>query len=470
LAETIDMPRRINWLLGLLTVAVDAVMIITAFLFAYVLRRVTEYPRPLVPRPFSDYAGMLLIHVVALIVTFFLYRLYHFKGGLSRIDKAYSTMAAISFGTVASVGVTAFLYKNELDYPRVMIIYAWAVSIVFVMIGRLVTDQVRAYSRRASPRRVLIVGAGDVGRMILQKINQSPGLGYQTVGFVDDTAGRREVAGVPVLGNTSQLAQVIRDNHVREVIIGLPEAGHEELLELISQCEQEKATVRVFPNLFQIIASEISIDDLNGLPLLTVRDVALRGWRLTLKRAMDLLISTITLVVLSPWMLLTALLIKLDSPGPVFYAQERMGLDARPFQMLKFRSMRADAEKDTGPVWATADDARKTRLGSFLRRYSFDELPQFINVLVGEMSLVGPRPERPVFVEQFRQIVPRYMERHKERAGLTGWAQVNGQRGDTSIVERTKYDLWYIENWSLALDLKIMLKTLFTWFRDRNAY
>jgi len=464
------MRRRTNWVLSVFTVTVDAAMLACAFFFAYVLRRGTEYPQPLNPRPFTDYAGMLLIQVATHIATFFFYRLYHVKSGLSRVDKSYTIMAAVSFGTVSSVAVTSFLYKNELDYPRIMVIYAWVLSIVLVMAGRLLTDQLRAHFRRATPRSVLIVGAGDIGRMILQKINQSPNLGYRPIGFVDDLPGRREVAGTPVLGRTSQLAAIIREHRVREVIIGLPEAGHEELLDLISQCEQERATVRVFPNLFQIIASEISIDDLNGLPLLTVRDVALRGWRLAMKRWVDVIGSAVTLVLLSPFMLLVALLVKLDSPGPVFYAQERMGLDARPFPMLKFRSMRADAERETGPVWATPDDTRKTRLGSFLRRYSLDELPQFVNVLHGDMSLVGPRPERPVFVDQFRQIVPRYMDRHKEKAGLTGWAQINGLRGDTSVVERTKYDLWYIENWSLLLDVKIMIKTLLGFLRDRNAY
>ena len=464
------MQRKSNWVLNLATVALDAVMIILAFYAAYWLRRVTEYPRPLKPQPFGYYGGMLLIHVVTLLATFFVYRAYRFKPGLSHIDRSYSIMAAASFGTVASIAVTSFLYKNELDYPRAMIVYAWILSIVFVMTGRLLTDYFHARHRRAKPTRVLIIGSGDVGRMILQKINQSPGLGYQPVGFVDDTSGRKQVAGLPVLGNSSQVGFLIRKHAAQEVIIALPEASHEKALDLISQCEREKATVRVFPDVFQIIASEISIDELNGLPLLTVHDVALRGWRLTVKRGMDTVVTALGLILLSPFMLLTALLIKLDSPGPVFFSQERMGLDARPFQIIKFRSMRADAEKETGPVWTKPDDPRRTRLGTFIRRHSIDELPQLINVLMGDMSLVGPRPERPVFVEQFRQSVPRYMERHKEKAGMTGWAQINGLRGDTSIVERTKYDLWYIENWSLLLDLKILLSTVFGALRDKNAY
>jgi exopolysaccharide biosynthesis polyprenyl glycosylphosphotransferase len=185
---------------------------------------------------------------------------------------------------------------------------------------------------------------------------------------------------------------------------------------------------------------------------------------------MDLVGSALGLVLSSPLVLLTALLIKLDSPGSVFYTQERMGLDSQPFEMIKFRSMRAGAEDETGPVWAIKDDPRVTRMGAILRRFSLDELPQLINVFLGEMSLVGPRPERPVFVEQFKQLIPRYVERHQEKAGMTGWAQVNGLRGDTSIVERTKYDLYYIENWSLLFDFKIILKTFVKLFTTRNVY
>ncbi len=464
------MQRKTNWLLSLFTVFVDGLMIVAAFLAAYYLRRVTQYPRPLNEHPFTYYAGMLAIHTATTLVTFFFFRVYHFRHGSSRIDRSYTIVAAISFGSVAAIALTAFVYKNELDYPRAMVIYAWVLSILFVMVGRLLTGWLHSRFRRSNPTRVIVVGAGDVGRMIMQKITQSPQLGYQMVGFADDLPGRKDVSGFPVLGQTHQLRHLIEQHDVTEVIIGLPEASHEQVLDLISQAEQQKATVRVFPDVFQIIASEISIDDLNGLPLLTVRDVALRGWRMAVKRGMDLLVSGLTLVVISPMMMFIALLIKLDSPGPVFYAQERMGLDAKPFQVLKFRSMRADAEKDTGPVWAKKNDPRVTRLGNFIRRHSLDELPQFINVLVGDMSLVGPRPERPVFVEQFRQVVPRYMDRHREKAGLTGWAQVNGLRGDTSIIERTKYDLWYIENWSVWLDIKIIIKTAFGLFRDENAY
>jgi Undecaprenyl-phosphate glucose phosphotransferase len=306
--------------------------------------------------------------------------------------------------------------------------------------------------------------------MILQKIRQMPRLGYEVVGFIDgDDPPVDEIMGVPVLGGIDDIPELIREYEIEEVIIGRPELDHQRVLAIISRCERGQVGIKIFPDLFQIIATELSIGDLGGLPLLNVRDVALRGWRLTLKRAVDLLGSAVGLVIFSPALMLIAVAIKLDSPGPAFYAQERMGLDARSFWCLKFRSMRTDAESD-GPGWTVEADPRVTRLGRFIRRFSIDELPQLINVFIGDMSLVGPRPERPVYVEQFRRSIPRYMDRHREKAGMTGWAQVNGLRGDTSIAERTKYDLWYIENWSLWLDFKIILRTVFGLFGDRHAY
>lgn len=465
------MPHRPKALLGFLTAAVDVAMATIAFYLAYELRGFLPFPTPLRLGAFRNYLGQLIIHVVSLLVTFLFNRLYHSRRGGSRIDLFYSILSAVSIGTVVATALTYLTYRDDADLARGMIIYSWLATVGLVTLGRIFTLWLQQSMWRRQPDRLLLVGTGDTARIILQKSVQSPQLGYKVIGFVDGEGSGGDVAGVPVLGSRAELAEIVQKHDVQEVVIALPEASHDEMLDMISACEAANASVRIFPDLFQIVASELSISDLDGLPLLTVRDVALRGWQLAVKRAMDILISGVGLVFLSPLMLLVALLIKIESRGSVFYSQIRVGLDGQPFSMLKFRSMRADAEQDTGPVWATSDDPRRTRLGRFLRRLSFDELPQLINVLLGDMSLVGPRPERPVFVEQFKQVLPRYMERHREKAGITGWAQVNGLRGDTSIVERTKYDLYYIENWSLLFDLKIVLRTIVNPFRgDRSAY
>jgi exopolysaccharide biosynthesis polyprenyl glycosylphosphotransferase len=280
------------------------------------------------------------------------------------------------------------------------------------------------------------------------------------------------VLGIPILGDDyHQIPYLLDAYSVEQVIIALPDAQRSELVDLISLCRRGRVDIKIYPDMFAYMARDLSVDELGGVPLLTVRDIALRGWKLSLKRAMDIFGSVLGLVFLSPLMLLTAILIRLESPGPVFYAQERMGLDGRPFQMIKFRSMREDAESH-GPGWTVKDDPRVTNIGKFMRRTSWDEITQLINVLLGEMSLVGPRPERPLYVQEFRDRIPRYMERHQEKAGMTGWAQVNGLRGDTSIEERTESDLWYVENWSLWLDIKIIIRTVLNIFlrRDENAY
>jgi len=465
------MSRNARILFALLMVTVDALMAGLALYMAYQLRARIPFPTPLKLGLFRDYLALAAMHIASLLATLFIFRLYHLRRGRSRIDLLYGILSAVSIASLASTALAYLVYYRERDLTRGLLLYSWVLTIPLISLGRALTSRVQRTVRNRHPDRLLLIGTGDVAHMILQKTLQTPQLGFKVVGFADGQASSGDIAGVPILGPTSELPRILRDHDIRQVVIALPQASHAELLDLISVCEDARAEVRIFPDLFQIVASELSIDDLGGLPLLTVRDVALRGWKLTAKRAMDIVVSSIVLIVVSPLMLLIALLIKLESKGPVFYTQVRVGLDGKPFAMIKFRSMRTDAEKETGPVWATADDPRKTRLGAFLRKTSLDEFPQFINVLLGDMSLVGPRPERPVFVEQFRQVVPRYMERHREKAGITGWAQVNGLRGDTSIVERTKYDLYYIENWSLLFDLKIILRTAVNFFRrGGNAY
>ncbi|MCK6629639.1 MAG: undecaprenyl-phosphate glucose phosphotransferase [Anaerolineae bacterium] len=450
-------------------VVIDALMMGLAFFVGYQLRLRSDYENI---QPFSAYWGMMAVHVSAIMIVFFFYRLYHRQRSLSYVDQFYAIFGAASVGMIISIALISFFFKNTLDYPRLMMVYVWMLTILFTSLGRAIQSRVQLslQARNWGEERVLIVGTGEVGRMVMQKIKRSPGLGYRVVGFVDDEAKVRAVQDSPVLGTTDAIPELIESQKINEVIIAMPEASHQEILKIASKCDRGRVTIKVFPDVFQIMATEVSIGDLGGLPLLTMRDVALRGWRLTVKRVIDVVGSAITLVGLSPIMMLLAVLIKLDSEGPVFFTQERMGLDGKRFMMLKFRSMRADAEDETGPVWATPEDSRRTRLGTFIRRFSIDEFPQFINVLLGDMSLVGPRPERPVFVEQFKQSIPRYMDRHREKAGITGWAQINGLRGDTSIIERTKYDLWYIENWSVALDFRIMIRTILNIFTDRNAY
>lgn len=450
-------------------IIIDALMMALAFFVGYQLRLRSDYENI---QPFSAYWGMMAVHVSGIMIVFFFYRLYHRQRSLSYVDQFYAIFGAASVGMIISIALISFFFKNTLDYPRLMMVYVWMLTILFTSLGRAIQSRIQLslQARNWGEERVLIVGTGEVGRMVMQKIKRSPGLGYRVVGFVDDEAKVRAVQDSPVLGTTDAIPELIESQKINEVIIAMPEASHQEILKIASKCDRGRVTIKVFPDVFQIMATEVSIGDLGGLPLLTMRDVALRGWRLTVKRVIDVVGSAITLVGLSPIMMLLAVLIKLDSEGPVFFTQERMGLDGKRFMMLKFRSMRADAEDETGPVWATPEDSRRTRLGAFIRRFSIDEFPQFINVLLGDMSLVGPRPERPVFVEQFKQSIPRYMDRHREKAGITGWAQINGLRGDTSIIERTKYDLWYIENWSVALDFRIMIRTILNIFTDRNAY
>lgn len=456
--------NRARWLFILTLALVDATATGIAFYLAYQLRTPDN-------QTFIRYVPMMLIHVFSTLAVFFLNRMYHRKRGLSHLDEFYAIAGAASVGTVTAITFSTLLFKSTLDYPRLMMIYAWFISVGLITLGRVLHTRVQWWlqSRGMGEEKVLIVGAGEVGRMILQKIRLSPGLGYTVCGFVDVNSAPPSLMGVPVLGKTEEIPRIIEEHDVDEVIVGLPEASHQEILDIINLCQRGRVGIKVFPDVFQIMASEVSIGDLGGLPLLTVRDIALRGWKLTLKRGMDVILGAIGLVLLSPLLLLVAVLIKLDSPGPVFFVQQRMGLDAKPFPMLKFRSMRQDAE-EKGPGWTKPGDPRVTRLGHFIRRFSLDEFPQLINVLLGEMSLVGPRPEQPAYVEQFRQSIPRYMDRHREKAGVTGWAQVNGLRGDTSIAERTKYDLWYTENWSFLLDFRILIRTVARVFTDRNAY
>jgi exopolysaccharide biosynthesis polyprenyl glycosylphosphotransferase len=466
--------RSLSGLRGLYVLALvvsDFIMLRLAFVLAYRLRLLGE-PRGDSPAdPPTSYDDLALMCVVVIMLVFALRRLYIPRRGFGRVDLLYQIGAAVALGWLAALSTTLFIYRS-LEPPRLMLVY-WAllstglVWLVRVMLDSLLRD---AHQRGRDLERVLIVGDSEQAEVVQAKILSAPELGYRVVGFV---GGSNETPPLvqPVLGGLESIPDIVRQHSIGEVIIAWPGLTHQQLIEIVTGCTRQRVDIKVFPDIFELMAREVETSELTGLPLMRVRDVALRGWMRFLKRALDVAVSWAALVLLSPFLLLMAFLVKLTSPhGPILHVQERVGLDGRPFFMLKFRSMRPDAEVDTGPVWAVPNDPRRTRLGGFIRRFSLDELPQLINVLVGEMSLVGPRPERPEFVAQFAGLVPRYAERHMEKAGMTGWAQVNGLRGQTSVLERTEYDLFYIETWSLAFDIKILLKTLAAVIRDRNAY
>jgi Undecaprenyl-phosphate glucose phosphotransferase len=321
-------------------------------------------------------------------------------------------------------------------------------------------------------RRVLVVGAGRLGRAVVDKLADHPEAGLRSVGFVDDDPAKRAMSyrGVPVVGITAEAAGIVEEKRVDAVFLALPLEAHRTMLAVLKDVARTVADVRVVPDLLQHITFRAGVEDLDGLPVVHLTQVPLTGWMSLVKRTLDLAIAATALVLLSPLFAVIALAIRLSEGPPVLYRQQRMGLDGRPFEIVKFRSMRRGAEDESGPTWAGPEDPRRTAVGRFLRRWSLDELPQLVNVVKGEMSLVGPRPERPEFVREFKEKFPQYMVRHRVRAGITGWAQVHGWRGNTSVSKRIEYDLYYIENWSLALDLKILWMTLRYGLRHRNAY
>lgn len=478
--ETEAMNSRAHKIFVAAMLLVDLIAVDLSVWLAYQIRFASGWMPYQVFHPWAIYPPVVVVETLLFPITFVAQRLYRLKRGASRIDELYRIFTAVSIGTVVTMAITSFAFK-DLDYSRAMLSIAWLLCIFMVWIARLAQYWLHGFlrSRGIAEEKVLLVGSSTMSKLIANKIRHAPRLGYQLVGYVhgdltgngNEGGAEQALADLPVLGSVDQIGAIVHKCGINEVIVADPSFSHQDILDIVAKCEKEQVNIKVFPDVFQIMASEVAIGDLDGLPMVSIRDIALRGWNLTIKRALDLLVSVVALVLLSPLLLFISFLIKLTSPGaPVLYVQERVGLDGKPFPMIKFRSMRPDAEAATGPVWAKDKDPRRTRLGAFLRRFSIDELLQFVNVLLGEMSVVGPRPERPHFVEQFSLKVPRYLERHKEKAGITGWAQVNGLRGNTSIEERTAYDLWYVEHWTIWLDIKIMLRTLISVLRDKNAY
>jgi Undecaprenyl-phosphate glucose phosphotransferase len=445
----------------------DLVLVAGSWVAAYVIRFYVIGGVPV--RPFENYALQLLPILAVWGVAFKAFDLYRPHRLGSHLAEWFDIAKASTLGVLVLVSIMTFVFRGY-DYSRLVIVMFWAMSIAAASFSRGVFREALRVARRRgyNQRYAVIVGGGEPAAEVLRVLRRRPDVGIRVRGVLGDKY--ETVEGAKWLGAPEDIRRVLDAQQIDIVIIALPHGDYPRLTEILNQIGDDPVAIHLVPDIFGLASLRGGIEEFETLPIIHLRESPLYGWNLVLKRAFDILVGVAALLLALPIMAVIAAAVRSTSPGPIFYRQERMGLDGRRFQMLKFRTMRPDAESDTGPTWAVPDDPRRTGIGAWLRRSSLDELPQLINVLRGEMSLVGPRPERPGFVEDFRTRIPGYMLRHKVKAGMTGWAQINGWRGNTSLEKRIEYDLYYIERWSLAFDLSILLRTLWRGFTNRNAY
>jgi exopolysaccharide biosynthesis polyprenyl glycosylphosphotransferase len=452
----------------------DAVASNLAMLAAWFLRfRFEVIPLTKGPQDLSTYAQLLPIVTLVFPLAFAVQGLYRIRPARSRTEEWLAVAIGSVVATVVFSGVLLWVRPGNPDvlYSRATLAIFLVCAIVFVIVGRIFVRAAVELRHRGGRDldRVLIAGNGELARAVVERIEAHRELGFTIVGYLRN-GDDETLPGLACLGTIDEAESVIGAHRVEHVFVALPHASSKAMMALLDRLVRSVVSIHVVPDLLQFMVLRSRVEDIDGLPTINLSETPLEGWSRFVKRGFDLLVAGGAVLVFSPLMLAIALAIWLEDRGPIFYRQVRMGLDGKPFEILKFRSMRVNAEQETGAKWAERDDPRRTRVGRLIRAWSFDELPQLWNVLRGDMSVVGPRPERPQFVEQFRAELPHYMLRHKVRAGITGWAQVHGWRGNTSLRVRVEHDLYYIENWSLMLDLKILFMTVLHGWRHENAY
>ncbi len=451
----------------------DILIILTSWVLSYYIRFNTGiFPIDRGLPPFRWYLTMILPIIVICALTFRGFGLYRPQRLGTRMDEIFTISKACVTTAIFLIALTFFLKKY--DFSRIVLIMFTSINIIALATERAVLRGVFRYFRKKgyNLRHAFIVGCGDSAKELLHRFRNHPEIGINVKGLIctDPEDKNKEIEGVPVAGFYKDIKGLIKEYGIDKIFIALSWKEHEKVVDTLEHMGDEVVDIMFIPDIYEFMTLCGGIEEFDGLPIVNLRSTPLFGWNMVLKRSFDIALSSFFIIITSPLMVLIAMLVKITSPGPVFYTQERMGMDGATFSMLKFRSMRTGAEGRSGPVWASKDDCRCTLIGSLLRKTSLDELPQFLNVLKGDMSIVGPRPERPVFISEFRKNIPRYMLRHKVKAGMTGWAQVNGWRGDTDIGKRLDCDIYYIEHWSVLFDLKIVWLTLWKGFIHHNAY
>ena len=464
--------KRHNQVFTALRVILDIAVVAGSFWGAYALRfgSPRTWPYPELPAA-QESAIVLGIALVLWPISFRAMGLYRPQRQKTPLDEVFGVFKATVVAGLLLVSITYFVRQDR--YSRGMLAVFTALSFFGVSLERaFFKELLQALRRRGyNLRYLLVIGAGRLARQVLEQVDIHKELGFRPVGCLSVTRKRvgTSVAGVEVIGTVRDLRSVLLERGVDQVLVALPSRSMHHLPRVMEICADTTVDVKLVPDVYQYATLFGGLEEFGGLPIVNLQSTGVLGINAIAKRIFDVSLSALFLLVLSPLLFIICALVKLTSPGAVLFAQERVGLDGRAFHMLKFRTMRTDAESE-GPKFAQERDPRVTPIGTLLRRASLDELPQLWNVLVGDMSLVGPRPERPVFIDQFRRHIPRYQLRHMVKSGMTGWAHIHGLRGNTSIDKRVEFDLYYIEHWSLLLDLKILARTVAFGFLSRNAY
>lgn len=457
-----------------LMVIVDAVITAVSFMAAYYFKFyvLNNGPGPGV-LPVGDYYMLLLFLVPVYMLLYYSCSVYAPKRTVRRRFEIYGIIKANTIGLVALI-IILYMIIREINFSRSVIAFFYVFNVFFTSCFRLsLRKGLRTIrSKGYNLKHILLVGYSRAAEEYIDRLTDNPQWGYVACGILDDHIPAGTLyKGVKVLGRLGNLEVILPENRLDEIAISLSLQDYDRLEGIVAVCEKSGVHTKFIPDYNSLIPSKPYTEDLMGLPVINIRYVPLTNTgNILIKRAVDIVGSLFGIVITSPIMLLSAIAVKLTSPGPVIFKQERVGLHNKTFNMYKFRSMEKQAPGEEKKAWTVRNDPRVTPVGKFLRRTSLDELPQLFNILRGDMSLVGPRPERPLFVRKFQEEIPRYMVKHQVRPGLTGWAQVNGLRGDTSIRKRIEYDIYYIENWTLGFDMKIILMTFFTGFINKNAY
>lgn len=463
--------------LNKLHVLLDVLIICTSYALAWLLTIVAPiFPAGHGVLPPQVYFAALIPIVPAYLLLYWAFHLYEPKRTHSKRAELWHICQACAVGLMLLTSILFAFRRSGYfgNFSTRMLVAFSIIDITLTTIERFGIRYILSRLRRKgfNQKHVMLVGFSDASDQFIDACRRNPDWGYHIYGIVDDIAEVGEgYKGVRVVGRISELEHILAQNTIDEIAITLPLAAYAKLDGIVHVCEKSGVHTKFIPDYNNIIHSKPVTEDMDGLPVINIRNVPLTDpVKATAKRAVDICGALVGIILFSPVMLVVATLIKLTSPGPIIFKQERVGLHNKPFMMYKFRSMVQQTEADEKKGWTVPGDPRVTRVGRFIRKTSIDEFPQFFNVLAGQMSLIGPRPERTQFVEMFKEEIPRYMIKHQVRPGMTGWAQVNGLRGDTSIYERVKYDIWYIENWTMSLDVKILFLTIFKGFVNKNAY